>query len=1199
MKSVLHESICVRPGETISNNLPDQMTVYPIARDGIVDSINTKARKRVNTKIFSLFLAFAFFMAMAGSFPAFAQVANPPLESFAIFAGGGGLTLDGNDEFWMGGHTEVTGNIGSNQDLWLNGGPVSGYIAQINGSVYVGGYFKTGDYTVGKGTSKQEIVVNGAGTYSAGTAEADFGGLLYGDMFVTSTQTGLVVDLQGPLTGNLTDSSPASEGVVGNVQINSPSPLNTAITPGDQGFVFGSKTIVNPTKTFATITLPAAKDLTGFTITQGNQTIPDNPGTLTLAPNTLITAYGNVVANNQNETLILSSGDYYFNSLDAGGGFTLKIDLSTGNPIKIYVLNNVSLNLTTLMVKGAGTGGVFVPISNAQSLAALIYLETQGTFLLGPGGLENSHIIWGGTVYASSRTAGEALVDVGQYVDWYGAAWSYDSFTTADHGKWVRVPLEPENPCVDAGENGTLTICEGETVTESELFTSLGGTPDAGGSWTPTLAGAGTYTYTHAATGECPEVSADVVVTEQPALDPGTNGTLTICEGETVTESELFTSLGGIPDAGGAWTPTLAGAGTYTYTHAATGECPEVSADVVVTEQPALDPGTNGTLTICEGETVTESELFTSLGGIPDAGGTWTPTLAGAGTYTYTHAATGECPEVSADVVVTEQPALDPGTNGTLTICEGETVTESELFTSLGGTPDAGGSWTPTLAGAGTYTYTHAATGECPEVSADVVVTEQPALDPGTNGTLTICEGETVTESELFTSLGGTPDAGGSWTPTLAGAGTYTYTHAATGECPEVSADVVVTEQPVLDAGENGTLTICEGETVTADDLYAALLGSPETGGTWSPAITGTSGAGTYTYTHAAVGECPADSADVVVTEQAAPVAPTVDVVAADCDNAGTASITNYDAAVTYTFAPTGPSVDGSGNITGFTTGQAYTVTATNAATCTSVPSAPFTVEDALDCQYGCTYTIGYWKTHSQLGPAPYDATWSLLEGGLEEQTIFFKSNKTYYDVFWTDPKGNAYYILAIQYIGAELNFLHGSEATDAQEAFADAQILFNTYTPAQVKAMKKNSPIRQKFISLAATLDDYNNGVIGPRHCEDEIILTNKSSEIAKAIEPAIEPVIEPVVEFAVLKVYPNPFTDILRFNFVSPESVNARIDLFDMNGRMIKTIFEKPIEAGVNYEAEFIPENIMSAIYFYRVTMGNEIFRGKVVRR
>ena len=228
-------------------------------------------------------------------------------------------------------------------------------------------------------------------------------------------------------------------------------------------------------------------------------------------------------------------------------------------------------------------------------------------------------------------------------------------------------------------------------MTAAELFTSLVGTPDAGGSWLPVLAGAGTYTYTHAAVGECPAVSADVAVTEQTALDPGTNGTLTICEGETVTAAELFTSLVGTPDAGGAWTPALAGAGTYTYTHAAVGECPAVSADVAVSEQTALDPGTNGTLTICEGETVTAAELFTSLVGTPDAGGAWTPALAGAGTYTYTHAAVGECPAVSADVAVDEQPALVAGTNGTLTICEGETVTAAELFTSLVGTPDAGG----------------------------------------------------------------------------------------------------------------------------------------------------------------------------------------------------------------------------------------------------------------------------------------------------------------------------------------------------------------------------------------------------------------------------------------------------------------------------------------------------------------------------
>ena len=105
------------------------------------------------------------------------------------------------------------------------------------------------------------------------------------------------------------------------------------------------------------------------------------------------------------------------------------------------------------------------------------------------------------------------------------------------------------------------------------------------------------------------------------------------------------------------------------------------------------------------------------------------------------------------------------------------------------------------LAGAGTYTYTHAAIGGNPEVTAQVIVDEKQVLNAGENGTLTIREGETVTEAELFASLGGTPDAGGAWTPALAGAGTYTYTHAALGECPETTAQVVVNATPITAIG--------------------------------------------------------------------------------------------------------------------------------------------------------------------------------------------------------------------------------------------------------------------------------------------------------------------------------------------------------------------------------------------------------------
>ncbi|HSO85093.1 MAG TPA: T9SS type A sorting domain-containing protein, partial [Draconibacterium sp.] len=97
------------------------------------------------------------------------------------------------------------------------------------------------------------------------------------------------------------------------------------------------------------------------------------------------------------------------------------------------------------------------------------------------------------------------------------------------------------------------------------------------------------------------------------------------------------------------------------------------------------------------------------------------------------------------------------------------------------------------------------------------------------------------------------------------------------------------------------------------------------------------------------------------------------------------------------------------------------------------------------------------------------------------------------------------------------------------------------------------------------------------------------KSAEIATAIAPD--------VELADLKVYPNPFNEKLRFEFVSPESVNARIDLYDMTGRLVKNIFEQPIEGGTMYNAEFKPDAIISGMYFYRMTIGEAVFNGKVV--
>jgi hypothetical protein len=132
-----------------------------------------------------------------------------------------------------------------------------------------------------------------------------------------------------------------------------------------------------------------------------------------------------------------------------------------------------------------------------------------------------------------------------------------------------------------------------------------------------------------------------------------------------------------------------------------------------------------------------------------------------------------------------------------------------------------------------------------------------------------------------------------------------------------------------------------------------------------------------------------------------------------------------------------------------------------------------------VPCEQGCTLTPGYWKTHSAYGPAPYDDIWASTG----EDATFFLSGQSYYEVLWTPPRrGNPYYILAHAYIAAELNQLNGASIPDdVLSAFDEATALFETYTPDQV-----GRPLRATFLSIAETLDDYNNGLIGPGHCSE-----------------------------------------------------------------------------------------------------------------
>lgn len=131
----------------------------------------------------------------------------------------------------------------------------------------------------------------------------------------------------------------------------------------------------------------------------------------------------------------------------------------------------------------------------------------------------------------------------------------------------------------------------------------------------------------------------------------------------------------------------------------------------------------------------------------------------------------------------------------------------------------------------------------------------------------------------------------------------------------------------------------------------------------------------------------------------------------------------------------------------------------------------------------GCTFTLGYWKTHSEFGPAPYNNTWAQLSNGAS--TIFYLSGASWYDVFHTAPAGNAYYNLAHQFQAATLNTLWGASVpAGVATAMGAAATRLNTYTPAQIAALKGSNTLRQQFVSLAGILGAYNEGTAGPGHC-------------------------------------------------------------------------------------------------------------------
>jgi hypothetical protein len=80
-----------------------------------------------------------------------------------------------------------------------------------------------------------------------------------------------------------------------------------------------------------------------------------------------------------------------------------------------------------------------------------------------------------------------------------------------------------------------------------------------------------------------------------------------------------------------------------------------------------------------------------------------------------------------------------------------------------------------------------------------------------------------------------------------------------------------------------------------------------------------------------------------------------------------------------------------------------------------------------------------------------------------------------------TSPRGDATYILAQQLIAAKLNIFNGADDSAVAATIIDADVWLGE----NPLGSQPSGSTRQVGIALARTLDQYNNGLIGPGHCD------------------------------------------------------------------------------------------------------------------
>lgn len=539
--------------------------------------------------------------------------------------------------------------------------------------------------------------------------------------------------------------------------------------------------------------------------------------------------------------------------------------------------------------------------------------------------------------------------------------------TTTDNVVVEVLPL----PALNAGTD--VAICNGQSIQLSATASSANGAITGiawTGSWlnnstilNPIANPTSTTTYNLFVSdaANCTITDAvTVTVNSIPTVDAGSD--LTICSNGGATQLTGFSPAGGTwsgsgVNAGGLFTPSSTGSFTLTYSYTSPQGCTATDTRLITVIAPdVINAGSDIALCLNSpavqllgGGTWSGSALVTSAG-------LFTPSAIGNYTLTYT-TTSGLCQstdQITAQVLAL--PVVNAGADQT--ICTGQTVNLNGSATTSNGSiltyQWTGGSVANSSSAATTaspalttiYTLTAADNASCQSSDqVTVTVNSTPVVDAGSDQTLCTNSGPTLMTG--FSPAGGTwsgtgVNAGGTFTPNLAGNFVLTYTYSSGLGCTASDTKTITVVTPdVINAGND--------QTVCLNTTPVQLLA----GGTWTGSSWVTSGGlftpgqtGTYNLTYTTLSGLCNSSDNIVVT-----------VVGLPAVNAGTDQ--SICAGVTANLSGSANSVNG--NITDFAWTGGIVANAGSASTTTTPASTTtftLTATDVAGCQSSDQITI-------------------------------------------------------------------------------------------------------------------------------------------------------------------------------------------------------------------------------------------------